>query len=412
MGRSVTNSFPDGNRRRSMTYPFEQIYPLTPSKGCTLTRTVHSDVGLRHLRFAKRPVVRHSARGTPFTTWEPVGVPRIPPEMLDCVVYLYASEEDARSGSNFGGTGFFAAVESADPGHSFVYVVTNWHVACQGSPVVRVNTRDGGFDVFPFDDVQWHFDPKSRSDIAVIPLALDPTVYKMSTIPTSGFLTEEINAMALVGPGDDVFMLGRFIDHDGGNVNRPAARFGHISINPTPIMQSNGATANSYCVDLHSRTGYSGSPVFVYRTPGSDLTEELKDDGKLRILEPGVTFFALLGIHFAQFPEIWEVSDKGRLLNQSTKEPLLTDGKFIRGLSGMTCVLPAWSIMEVLNLPELKSHRDSVNAFLKQKTAQDASKPTAESSSPPANGENPNHLEDFNQLLRRASVSPVKSDGK
>jgi hypothetical protein len=76
---------------------------------------------------------------------------------------------------------------------------------------------------------------------------------------------------AQIGPGDDVFMVGRFIDHDGGNKNRPALRFGNISIDPTPIMQDNGVRVPAYCVDLHSRTGFSGSPVFVYRTPGPDL---------------------------------------------------------------------------------------------------------------------------------------------
>jgi hypothetical protein len=46
----------------------------------------------------------------------------------------------------------------------------------------------------------------------------------------------------------------------------------------------------------------------------------------------------------------------GKLRHQSedTKESLLTDGKYIRGLSGMTCVLPAWTIRKVLNMPVLR----------------------------------------------------------
>lgn len=33
----------------------------------------------------------------------------------------------------------------------------------------------------------------------------------------------------------------------------------------------------------------------------------------------------------------------------------------------MTCVLPAWSILEVLNMSELKKERDTANAELKAK---------------------------------------------
>src|SRR5271170_5484166 len=76
-----------------------------------------------------------------------------------------------------------------------------------------------------------------------------------------------------IGPGEDVFMVGRFIDHDGKDANIPSVRFGNISTLPQPIEQPSGSTNNkSFILDLHSRTGYSGSPVFVYRTPGSDLT--------------------------------------------------------------------------------------------------------------------------------------------
>jgi hypothetical protein len=76
-------------------------------------------------------------------------------------------------------------------------------------------------------------------------------------------------------------------------------------------------------------------------------------------IRTGSHFFMLLGIHFAQFPEMWEVTSTGKLRHEVSSEPLLTDGKFIRGLSGMTCVLPAWSIREVLDLPQLRQMRRS-----------------------------------------------------
>lgn len=292
-------------------------------------------------------------------------MPRIPPAMLNSVVYLYPTVADAKAGRNFVGSGFLVFWEFEGTSQGLVYVVTNWHVACQGSPVVRVGTEDGGCDVFDFDEVEWEFDPKY--DIAVHAIALKQGFHRYAFMPINGFVTLEKAKEQKIGPGDDVFMVGRFIDHDGVTENRPAVRFGNISIDPTSIVQESGVAADSYCLDLHSRTGYSGSPVFIYRTPGYDLEQSLEGSDGQRLLLAGTNLLMLLGIHFAQFPELWEVTDKGKLINKDTHEPLLTDGKFIRGLSGMTCVLPAWSILEVLNMPKIKTHRNAVEAELRQK---------------------------------------------
>src|SRR4051794_3628322 len=114
-----------------------------------VVRDLPAHIGFRDLEFAKRPVACYSSRGTPFMRWEPVGMPRIPPKVLDCVCYLYDSEDDARAGKNFGGTGFIVTVPSARwPFRAeYAYAVTNWHVACRGTSVIRLNTLDGGTDI-------------------------------------------------------------------------------------------------------------------------------------------------------------------------------------------------------------------------------------------------------------------------
>lgn len=335
-------------------------------------------------------------------------MPRIPRPVLDCVVYLYPTEQDARDGTNFGGSGFLLSWPIEGTNRALVYVVTNWHVACQGSPLVRINTTDGGSDISAFDGVGWQFLPKY--DVAVHAIALNRELHQYSFIPVNGLISQEKVAEQRIGPGDDVFMVGRFIDHDGGKANKPAVRFGNISINPTPITQPNDSVAASYCVDMHSRTGYSGSPVFVYRTPGFDLDEQLVAGSDPKLLLAGVNLFMLLGIHFAQFPELWEVTEQGRLIREGVSEPLLTDGKYIRGLRGMTCVLPAWAIMEVLNMPSIKAHRAEVEAIARANAAKETSAPIGEASTLPASGENPTHREDFNRLLGAAARKREQED--
>lgn len=321
-----------------------------------VTSVASARVAFRDLEFARVAIRCYSSRGTSFTKPLPVGMPRIPQKILDCVCYLYADEEHARSGRNFGGTGFMVAVPSERvPGLNYIYAVTNWHVACQGFPVVRINTKDGGTDILAFGMDQWEF--SSRFDIAVLPLPIREDLHRFALISTDMFLRqEEIDAERMT-PGEDVFMVGRFLDHDGVQVNLPAVRFGNISVMPTPIEQPNGGRANSFCIDLHSRSGYSGSPVFVFRRPGFDLEERLKSQNESSLLCSGVNMFNLLGIHFAQFPEMWEIIEGKKPQTESVREPLITEGKYVRGLSGMTCVLPAWSIMEVLNIPKFKEAR-------------------------------------------------------
>jgi hypothetical protein len=303
----------------------------------------------RCFQFARISVWQWTARGASFLRSIPVGMPKIPASTKNAAFYLYPTVEDARKGTNFGGSGFLVLIPSkkhAKYGLGFLYAVTNWHVAVQGNPIIRLNMHDGGMEIIAAEVDNWEFDP--RYDIAV--LLINVTLeHNVAIIARDMLLTKAKVAASEIGPGDDVFMVGRFMDHDGGLVNVPAVRFGNISIDPTPIKQSNGHMADSYCIDLHSRSGYSWSPVFVYRTVSSDLTAP-------HIYSPETQVFSLLGIHFAQFPEMWEVTSQGKLLYQSA-EPLLTDGKYIRGYSGMTLVLPAWTIQEVLDMPKLKIHR-------------------------------------------------------
>ena len=64
-------------------------------------------------------------------------------------------------------------------------------------------------------------------DVAVIPLTLDRE-HAVSSISKFNFVTEQ----NVYGVGDDVFMIGLFMDHAGVSTNVPAARFGNISMLP------------------------------------------------------------------------------------------------------------------------------------------------------------------------------------
>ena len=90
--------------------------------------------------------------------------------------------------------------------------------------------------------------------------------------------------------------------------------------------------------------------------------------------------FALLGIHWMQFPERWEINNPP-LVDPAEESALVRKGAYVDGLSGMTCVIPAWEIMEVLNLPKLQEARKQKAKL--PKTLPTA-KPTPESAPPNA----------------------------
>jgi hypothetical protein len=201
---------------------------------------------------------------------------------------------------------------------------------------------DGKIAIFDFDPIEWHFLPQ-LGDIAVSPnLPLNEDLHEFSVMGTNFFVTDEMVGSKSIGVGDDVFMVGRFVDHDGGTNNVPAVRFGSISVMPTIMKEEpNSHKSESYCIDLHSRTGFSGSPVFVYRTIGTDLNEIFRT--KTVTLSSGSVFVNLLGIHWGQFPEAWKDAQ----------------GNLIRGLSGMTCVIPAKRIVKLLNTEKLRKERQA-----------------------------------------------------
>jgi hypothetical protein len=272
-----------------------------------------------------------------------VGMPKIPENSLNLAFYLYETLEDAKDGVKIGGTGFYVGVPSEKhPSHKYIYGVTNYHVAVKpleglAASVIRMNMDNGKTDILDFDSSEWEYIP-GGGDIAISPILEKKEEHSVTGMLVEGFATEKVISDRKINVGDDVFMVGRFIDHDGGDTNLPSARFGHISVMPTFIPEEqNNRDGKSYCLDMHSRTGYSGSLVIVYRTIGGDLSN-------ISQLQPGFKY--LLGILWGQFPE--DLKDK--------------NGNLLKGFSGMNCAAPADRILALINSPKLKAERDRRDA--------------------------------------------------
>lgn len=336
-------------------------------------------------------------------------MPRVAPEVLNCVFYLYPTVEDARRGENAGGTGFFFSIVPRDiPGH-YYYAVTNWHniFSGAGAPVIRVNTKDGGADIFDLDHLDWAFKP-GWHDLAVADITLDLDKHNVSFATSDEIVTLAGLKNMDIGLGSDVFMVGRFMDHDGGLTNVPSVRFGNVAVMPQNIKQPTGAAdLPSFILDLHSRTGFSGSPVYVFYSQ-----TKTRQGGTLQLVHDS-PMVRLLGVHWGQFPERWEIGKEHRVKvrqkesGSTTGEPAVAE--FVKGFSGMTLVVPAEAILELLDMPKLRETRDAVIAEARMAHQND---PVAESEEPPTTDENPRHREDFNSLLNAAAAGPKPSPEK
>ena len=303
------------------------------------------------MRVPTRWVTRYSTSGIAYQVPESP-VPAIDPNVLQCVFYVHPDVASAEQGKAAGGTGFFVGVPLETNSHmKMIYAVTTKHCIEKSDPrvVLRVNKKNGKLDCIPTKTTEWRLHPDGL-DIAVRQIMLSPE-YDYNFVSTDMFfITPEIVRQRWIGPGDDAFMVGRFIGHDGKLGNLPTARFGNIArMNSEPLEDKNGVPQDSFLVEMKSMPGYSGSPVFVYINV---LAPRPPDFGALQLETYNHRMHGpwLLGIDWSHLSDFHRVLEADRI---TIKSP----GQWVEMNTGMAGVIPAWRIEELLDLEEFKVQR-------------------------------------------------------
>jgi len=267
-------------------------------------------------------------------------LPAISPSQIDSVVFLYTTVDAAKQHARSGGTAFLIGlpVHGTSEERWIVFAVSCRHVVWETAcPVMRVNRRDGGEpDVFDLDQNDWI--PHPTDDLAIIPVAgavsvsgveLSSVIHKISYVPCDNFVDEAFLRNHDVSPGEDAYMIGRFLNWQGKEEGQPALRFGNLSMMAQPLW--NGVLKREqegFAVEMRSRTGFSGSPVFIYGTAFNQLKERF---GGRHI------FFGLLGVNWGYIYER-DIDGNGT-----------TENTWLNG------VVPTWKIRELLEMPKIKS---------------------------------------------------------
>lgn len=318
-------------------------------------------------------------------------MPRIGKQVLDCTFYLYEERSDAEQGLRGGGTGFLLGVPRGwpepleptsledrttlvlgrgdIPGHlgrlppdllpgEHLYAVTNRHLVDAGITFARFNLKAGGTSVIELKQEEWVKHP-NLDDVAVCPLLFSQEDLRLQWVGFEQLLSERLKDELGIGPGDECITIGRFVGHDGRErSNRPAARFGFLSMMPDPedglLTRQPGGTElrlEGYVVEGRSQGGFSGSPVFLFMPPWQLAQEPEGYSIRRKLWEMTGECFWLLGVNWSHFPDVLE----GAVLDEEGQD----NGDTIRVElnSGMMCVAPAWKILEVLNQPRLEARR-------------------------------------------------------
>lgn len=384
------------------------------------------------LNFRERPIPWVWQGGHFGKRWVAFGMPRFRPSIYLSCFYLY--RRDPKTGKRVGpcGTGTLVAWKSKVPGAvPHAYAFTSQHAIPKGASIIRLNTLRSGLPLqvrwLDYELDEWKFIP-GGDDIAAIDVTddIEENDFVRASRAEEDFVTQKFIRDAGLTIGEDGFMVGLFSENPGTKFNLPAVRFGNLSqlANFTHhIKQGHGIKRPSHVFDMHSRPGFSGSPVFIYRTPGNDL-DAIEPDGTYTLdpSKPYSAFIKLLGIHSGQFLEKVKVEKAkvkvGKAEAIGRKKPI-TEGDIIQIQSSMTIIVPAWAITELLNLPVFQERREmregeQAKAGGPQIQPETASGERVETgiaeSYADTHADNPRHKEDFTALLNEAAKKRLPSD--
>ncbi len=302
-------------------------------------------------------------------------MPRIPDVHLRSVAFIYDSEQAANEGHQAGATGFVANYPSGVGNWRIRYIVTNKHVVDHKGHWVRLDHQSGTHTVHIPPD-EW-VDAPGDDDFALAVLRLPESV-ALFALPLDSQADDK--ASFNIGPGDEVYMVGRLIGHGGRVTNNPIARFGGISMMPNALELVRDGRAHdveAYLIEMRSHAGVSGSPVFVI-VPANSFRGVIQSEPTDPAYDSEKTYFRLIGI------------DTGHLDHSVLVGRPDRSGKF-RQVGGLTShypsdvaiVAPVERIIELLDRDDLASQRAEFGRELERVSGPQLAVPDVASESAP-----------------------------
>lgn len=269
---------------------------------------------------------------------------RLPDSILHTACLLGFKKETPQ----YAGSGFVVAVPGAH-GNSHFYVVTAKHLAerMECCPIIMgFSYKDGSKALFEEDSVHWYAHPKEANavDVAVTPFApARRDLLDLEPVDEHVFSSAERIRKASIGVGDEIAAIGMFTRFSYEDRHLPFVRTGHLAMLPSPgIPVKNFEPMEAYVAEIE---GLSGSPVWVRPTDSFNAAQ--KDGGEVKPSVPSNrdTDVIFLGMLHGQ----WAIT---KALMEGLSAPYTE-----KMISGMSIIVPAQKILEVINQPELAAMR-------------------------------------------------------
>ena len=206
-----------------------------------------------------------------------------------------------------------------------------------------MNLKDKGAGLIPTAIGKWVFHPReSNVDVAALGWAPSQEKFDYLNLPVKYALTEDIIKQENIGAGDDVFLVGLFVNHFGSERNLPIIRVGNIASMPEEKVHTGYGDIDAYLVEARSIGGLSGSPVFAY------IGDIRKTGGGTQLGRPGRPLSYWLGLMHGHF----NLSTVG--VDKLAEDSLTNVGVN----TGIAVVVPTWKILEVVNQEVFKKARE------------------------------------------------------
>ena len=260
---------------------------------------------------------------------------QIPPAVRQCVAFIYAEPRARRVPE---GTVFFVSISDRDPdpegNRYWTYAVTAKHVLTSLKKerhkrvLIRLNRQSGTiWQQSKIDD--WTFHPET--DLAAIHFPLPPEA-ECTPFPARRHLIDDVIRSRGIGPGEDIFLTGLFVQRPGEDRNLPIIRVGNIAALPDEPIRTNHGTFKAYLIEARSLGGLSGSPVFV--NLGGFRRVDVDTVSPHGFAEYALTTgFLLLGVAYGHYEKRVPRRDRG--------------DEYVN--VGISLVIPADRILELLN---------------------------------------------------------------
>jgi len=264
-------------------------------------------------------------------------VPRLPDEFIAISVMLFGSQEQAANATGPPtGVGCLLqrkAMRASDKREfQLVYVLTNSHVVSGGGRWAKIKTTT--------DPVVEEISPEGWvhadvDDLAIALLGVNAG-YEYVIDFESMIATDEKMHLLNVGYGDDVAAVG-----SGGEPNswQPIMRFGNISSWPITKMtdgRKGGHQVEQFLVEMRSRGGDSGSPVFLWVSPGS-----WRGNGMMTGYDqPGQGFLGIVCGHLMANDDASRNSNVSMVVPYSRITALFNDSQLLERGADLVAALP------------------------------------------------------------------------